>query len=184
MGDREHPGESQTKHIRQSWAGVPMEPLWDSAGCKGTQLQVWGHLPSHLCSSGLACGDSCPGSGWAWALASEPCSPCSPTGPCICALGSSVAVPTMEGPLRRKTLLKEGRKPAVSAGLAGRPYMREHWGRRSPQSIGAISGVTPLLASALHSPDSHGLEGASLLTPRKPLDLAGSGPPSCLLHCT
>lgn len=39
----------------------------------------------------------------------------SPTGPCICALGSSVAVPTMEGPLRRKTLLKEGRKPALSS---------------------------------------------------------------------
>lgn len=40
--------------------------------------------------------------------------PLSPTGPCICALGSSAAVPTMEGPLRRKTLLKEGRKPTVS----------------------------------------------------------------------
>lgn len=39
----------------------------------------------------------------------------SPTGPCICALGSSVSVPTMEGPLRRKTLLKEGRKPALSS---------------------------------------------------------------------
>ncbi|XP_055964855.1 ras-specific guanine nucleotide-releasing factor RalGPS1 isoform X4 [Sorex fumeus] len=39
----------------------------------------------------------------------------SPTGPCICALGSSVAAPTMEGPLRRKTLLKEGRKPALSS---------------------------------------------------------------------
>ncbi|XP_037349361.1 ras-specific guanine nucleotide-releasing factor RalGPS1 isoform X2 [Talpa occidentalis] len=39
----------------------------------------------------------------------------SPTGPCICALGSSAAVPTMEGPLRRKTLLKEGRKPALSS---------------------------------------------------------------------
>lgn len=38
----------------------------------------------------------------------------SPTGPCICSLGNSAAVPTMEGPLRRKTLLKEGRKPAVS----------------------------------------------------------------------
>lgn len=61
-------------------------------------------------------------------------------------------MPTMEGPLRRKTLLKEGRKPAVSAGLAGRPCMREHWGRRSPQNIGANSGVTPSLASALHGP--------------------------------
>ncbi|XP_023599280.1 ras-specific guanine nucleotide-releasing factor RalGPS1 [Myotis lucifugus] len=39
----------------------------------------------------------------------------SPTGPCICALGSSAAVPTMEGPLRRKTLLKEGRKPTLSS---------------------------------------------------------------------
>ncbi|XP_039717501.1 ras-specific guanine nucleotide-releasing factor RalGPS1 [Pteropus medius] len=39
----------------------------------------------------------------------------SPTGPCICALGGSAAVPTMEGPLRRKTLLKEGRKPALSS---------------------------------------------------------------------
>lgn len=47
--------------------------------------------------------------------ASDWWSPLSPTGPCICTLGSSAAVPTMEGPLRRKTLLKEGRKPAVSA---------------------------------------------------------------------
>ncbi|KAM8801908.1 ras-specific guanine nucleotide-releasing factor RalGPS1 isoform 1-T8 [Rhynchonycteris naso] len=39
----------------------------------------------------------------------------SPTGPCLCTLGSSAAVPTMEGPLRRKTLLKEGRKPALSS---------------------------------------------------------------------
>ncbi|XP_072604666.1 ras-specific guanine nucleotide-releasing factor RalGPS1 isoform X2 [Vulpes vulpes] len=39
----------------------------------------------------------------------------SPTGPCICTLGSSAAVPTMEGPLRRKTLLKEGRRPALSS---------------------------------------------------------------------
>ncbi|XP_060056178.1 ras-specific guanine nucleotide-releasing factor RalGPS1 isoform X5 [Erinaceus europaeus] len=39
----------------------------------------------------------------------------SPTGPCICTLGSSAAVPTMEGPLRRKTLLKEGRKPTLSS---------------------------------------------------------------------
>ncbi|XP_057577442.1 ras-specific guanine nucleotide-releasing factor RalGPS1 isoform X1 [Hippopotamus amphibius kiboko] len=39
----------------------------------------------------------------------------SPTGPCVCTLGSSAAVPTMEGPLRRKTLLKEGRKPALSS---------------------------------------------------------------------
>ncbi|XP_019826430.1 ras-specific guanine nucleotide-releasing factor RalGPS1 isoform X7 [Bos indicus] len=39
----------------------------------------------------------------------------SPTGPCICTLGSSAATPTMEGPLRRKTLLKEGRKPALSS---------------------------------------------------------------------
>ncbi|XP_011894521.1 PREDICTED: ras-specific guanine nucleotide-releasing factor RalGPS1 isoform X9 [Cercocebus atys] len=38
-----------------------------------------------------------------------------PTGPCICSLGNSAAVPTMEGPLRRKTLLKEGRKPALSS---------------------------------------------------------------------
>ncbi|XP_045419357.1 ras-specific guanine nucleotide-releasing factor RalGPS1 isoform X5 [Lemur catta] len=41
--------------------------------------------------------------------------PRSPTGPCICTLGSAAAVPTMEGPLRRKTLLKEGRKPALSS---------------------------------------------------------------------
>nr|XP_027799903.1 ras-specific guanine nucleotide-releasing factor RalGPS1 [Marmota flaviventris] len=39
----------------------------------------------------------------------------SPTSPCTCTLGSSAAVPTMEGPLRRKTLLKEGRKPALSS---------------------------------------------------------------------
>ncbi|KAI4547436.1 hypothetical protein MJG53_005382 [Ovis ammon polii x Ovis aries] len=39
----------------------------------------------------------------------------SPTGPCICTLGSSAAAPTMEGPLRRKTLLKEGRKPAYKS---------------------------------------------------------------------
>ncbi|XP_048199104.1 ras-specific guanine nucleotide-releasing factor RalGPS1 isoform X3 [Perognathus longimembris pacificus] len=39
----------------------------------------------------------------------------SPTGPCPCTLGSSATVPTMEGPLRRKTLLKEGRKPALAS---------------------------------------------------------------------
>ncbi|XP_023557456.1 ras-specific guanine nucleotide-releasing factor RalGPS1 isoform X2 [Octodon degus] len=39
----------------------------------------------------------------------------SPTSPCTCTLGGSTAVPTMEGPLRRKTLLKEGRKPALSS---------------------------------------------------------------------
>lgn len=65
-----------------------------------------------------ASGPSVPGLaqhwGVLWAL-SDPRSPRSPTGPCICALGTSAAVPTMEGPLRRKTLLKEGRKPAVSA---------------------------------------------------------------------
>ncbi|XP_038600571.1 ras-specific guanine nucleotide-releasing factor RalGPS1 isoform X2 [Tachyglossus aculeatus] len=37
----------------------------------------------------------------------------SPTGPCSCTLGNSTGVITMEGPLRRKTLLKEGRKPAL-----------------------------------------------------------------------
>ncbi|XP_052579118.1 ras-specific guanine nucleotide-releasing factor RalGPS1 isoform X8 [Peromyscus californicus insignis] len=39
----------------------------------------------------------------------------SPTSPCTCPVGSSATVPTMEGPLRRKTLLKEGRKPALSS---------------------------------------------------------------------
>ncbi|XP_036042462.1 ras-specific guanine nucleotide-releasing factor RalGPS1 isoform X6 [Onychomys torridus] len=39
----------------------------------------------------------------------------SPTSPCACTVGSSATVPTMEGPLRRKTLLKEGRKPALSS---------------------------------------------------------------------
>ncbi|XP_028612937.1 ras-specific guanine nucleotide-releasing factor RalGPS1 isoform X1 [Grammomys surdaster] len=39
----------------------------------------------------------------------------SPTSPCTCTVGSSAAVPTMEGPLRRKTLLKEGRKPALAS---------------------------------------------------------------------
>ncbi|KAH0517076.1 Ras-specific guanine nucleotide-releasing factor RalGPS1, partial [Microtus ochrogaster] len=39
----------------------------------------------------------------------------SPTSPCTCTVGSSATVPTMEGPLRRKTLLKEGRKPAMSS---------------------------------------------------------------------
>lgn len=57
-----------------------------------------------------------PDRGSSWSL-SDWWSPPSPTGPCICTLGSSAAVPTMEGPLRRKTLLKEGRRPAVSADL-------------------------------------------------------------------
>ncbi|KAM6372274.1 ras-specific guanine nucleotide-releasing factor RalGPS1 isoform 2-T3 [Pluvialis apricaria] len=39
----------------------------------------------------------------------------SPTGACSCTLGSSTGVVTMEGPLRRKTLLKEGKKPTLSS---------------------------------------------------------------------
>lgn len=39
---------------------------------------------------------------------------CSPTGACSCTAGGSTGVITMEGPLRRKTLLKEGKKPTVS----------------------------------------------------------------------
>ncbi|XP_050782677.1 ras-specific guanine nucleotide-releasing factor RalGPS1 [Gopherus flavomarginatus] len=39
----------------------------------------------------------------------------SPTGAWSCTLGSSTGVITMEGPLRRKTLLKEGRKPTLSS---------------------------------------------------------------------
>uniref|UniRef100_A0A8C9EKC4 Ral GEF with PH domain and SH3 binding motif 1 n=1 Tax=Pavo cristatus TaxID=9049 RepID=A0A8C9EKC4_PAVCR len=39
----------------------------------------------------------------------------SPTGACSCTLGSSMGVVTMEGPLRRKTLLKEGKKPTLSS---------------------------------------------------------------------
>ncbi|NXR07840.1 RGPS1 factor, partial [Semnornis frantzii] len=39
----------------------------------------------------------------------------SPTGACSCTLGSSTGVITIEGPLRRKTLLKEGKKPTLSS---------------------------------------------------------------------
>nr|XP_009940419.1 PREDICTED: ras-specific guanine nucleotide-releasing factor RalGPS1 isoform X2 [Opisthocomus hoazin] len=39
----------------------------------------------------------------------------SPTGACSCTVGSSTGVVTMEGPLRRKTLLKEGKKPTLSS---------------------------------------------------------------------
>ncbi|XP_026541532.1 ras-specific guanine nucleotide-releasing factor RalGPS1 isoform X3 [Notechis scutatus] len=39
----------------------------------------------------------------------------SPAGACSCRSGASVGVVTMEGPLRRKTLLKEGRKPTLSS---------------------------------------------------------------------
>ncbi|KAM9371071.1 ras-specific guanine nucleotide-releasing factor RalGPS1 isoform 5-T5 [Phaethornis superciliosus] len=38
-----------------------------------------------------------------------------PAGACSCTLGSSTEVITMEGPLRRKTLLKEGKKPILSS---------------------------------------------------------------------
>ncbi|XP_053551565.1 ras-specific guanine nucleotide-releasing factor RalGPS1 isoform X2 [Bombina bombina] len=38
-----------------------------------------------------------------------------PTGACSCILGSSSGVISMEGPLRRKTLLKEGKKPTISS---------------------------------------------------------------------
>uniref|UniRef100_A0A2K5K6L6 Ras-GEF domain-containing protein n=1 Tax=Colobus angolensis palliatus TaxID=336983 RepID=A0A2K5K6L6_COLAP len=55
----------------------------------------------------------------------------SPTGPCICSLGNSAAVPTMEGPLRRKTLLKEGRKPAPCLTQVGLPCGVEGWARVS-----------------------------------------------------
>ncbi|RLV90013.1 hypothetical protein DV515_00014604 [Chloebia gouldiae] len=39
----------------------------------------------------------------------------SPTGACSCTAGGSTGVITMEGPLRRKTLLKEGKKPTLSS---------------------------------------------------------------------
>uniref|UniRef100_H3A102 PH domain-containing protein n=1 Tax=Latimeria chalumnae TaxID=7897 RepID=H3A102_LATCH len=39
----------------------------------------------------------------------------SPTGACSCQLGSPAGAIAMEGPLRRKTLLKEGKKPALSS---------------------------------------------------------------------
>ncbi|XP_051492605.1 ras-specific guanine nucleotide-releasing factor RalGPS1 isoform X2 [Apus apus] len=39
----------------------------------------------------------------------------SPTGACSCTVGSSTGDVTMEGPLRRKTLLKEGKKPTLSS---------------------------------------------------------------------
>ncbi|XP_015734883.1 ras-specific guanine nucleotide-releasing factor RalGPS1 isoform X4 [Coturnix japonica] len=39
----------------------------------------------------------------------------SSTGACSCTLGSSMGAVTMEGPLRRKTLLKEGKKPTLSS---------------------------------------------------------------------
>ncbi|XP_062816674.1 ras-specific guanine nucleotide-releasing factor RalGPS1 isoform X4 [Anolis carolinensis] len=39
----------------------------------------------------------------------------SPTGACSCTSATSMGVVTMEGPLRRKTLLKEGRKPTLSS---------------------------------------------------------------------
>ncbi|XP_069465472.1 ras-specific guanine nucleotide-releasing factor RalGPS1 isoform X1 [Ambystoma mexicanum] len=38
-----------------------------------------------------------------------------PSGACSCTLGSSSGVIAIEGPLRRKTLLKEGRKPTLSS---------------------------------------------------------------------
>ncbi|XP_071980875.1 ras-specific guanine nucleotide-releasing factor RalGPS1 isoform X1 [Engystomops pustulosus] len=38
-----------------------------------------------------------------------------PSGACSCILGSSSGVISMEGPLRRKTLLKEGKKPTLSS---------------------------------------------------------------------
>lgn len=46
----------------------------------------------------------------------------SPTGACSCTLGSSTGVITIEGPLRRKTLLKEGKKPTVSDFNSFSPY--------------------------------------------------------------
>ncbi|XP_051492607.1 ras-specific guanine nucleotide-releasing factor RalGPS1 isoform X4 [Apus apus] len=39
----------------------------------------------------------------------------SPTGACSCTVGSSTGDVTMEGPLRRKTLLKEGKKPTYKS---------------------------------------------------------------------
>uniref|UniRef100_A0A8C5X7P3 Ras-specific guanine nucleotide-releasing factor RalGPS1 n=1 Tax=Malurus cyaneus samueli TaxID=2593467 RepID=A0A8C5X7P3_9PASS len=39
----------------------------------------------------------------------------SPTGTCSCTAGVSTGVITMEGPLRRKTLLKEGKKPTLTS---------------------------------------------------------------------
>lgn len=103
---------------------------------KATVLQVFqalGALPSLALPStveSLSCGaimDPAVGDPWAPVgervpdlssskATSDWWSPLQPHRPVhLYTLGSSAAVPTMEGPLRRKTLLKEGRKPAVSA---------------------------------------------------------------------
>ncbi|XP_053137793.1 ras-specific guanine nucleotide-releasing factor RalGPS1 isoform X6 [Hemicordylus capensis] len=59
---------------------------------------------------------SCLGSSESSEFSEEPSSGLeSPTGACSCTPGSSIGVVTMEGPLRRKTLLKEGRKPTLSS---------------------------------------------------------------------
>ncbi|XP_030142255.1 ras-specific guanine nucleotide-releasing factor RalGPS1 isoform X2 [Taeniopygia guttata] len=70
-----------------------------------------GHPPSPCLANGLSI-DSSESSEFSEEL---PSGLESPMGACSCTAGGSTGVITMEGPLRRKTLLKEGKKPTISS---------------------------------------------------------------------
>ncbi|KAL1787025.1 Zinc finger and BTB domain-containing 43 [Sigmodon hispidus] len=68
----------------------------------------------------------------------EPDESSSPCQPGAVSTESSATVPTMEGPLRRKTLLKEGRKPALSS------WTRKHYKSTPGKKVSIVGWMVQL----------------------------------------